>query len=75
MLLNFRDTQIYPRDTNQIYFILFQLVVHIVDADDAPPVVRGLAVIDDGGFVTMGEGGNAEKNNLSDYELTLLILA
>ena len=58
MLLNFRDTQIYPRDTNQIYFILFQLVVHIVDADDAPPVVRGLAVIDDGGFVTMGEGGN-----------------
>ena len=46
-----------------------------MDADDAPPVVRGLAVIDDGGFVTMGEGGNAEKNNLSDYELTLLILA
>ena len=30
----------------------------MVDADDAPPVVRGLAVIDDGGFVTMGEGGN-----------------
>ena len=29
-----------------------------MDADDAPPVVRGLAVIDDGGFVTMGEGGN-----------------
>ena len=34
-----------------------QLVVHILDADDAPPVVRGLAVIDDGGFVTMGEEG------------------
>ena len=33
-------------------------MVHIIDADDAPPVVRGLAVIDDGGFVTMGEGGN-----------------
>ena len=32
-------------------------MVHILDADDAPPVVRGLAVIDDGGFVTMGEGG------------------
>ena len=29
-----------------------------MDADDAPPGVRGLAVIDDGGFVTMGEGGN-----------------
>ena len=38
-------------------------MVHIIDADDAPPVVRGLAVIDDGGFVTMGEGGTVEKSN------------
>ena len=36
-------------------------MVHIIDADDSPPVVRGLAVIDDGGFVTMGEGGKALK--------------
>ena len=36
-------------------------MVHILDADDAPPVVRGLAVIDDGGFVTMGEEGNIFK--------------
>ena len=36
-----------------------------MDADDAPPVVRGLAVIDDGGFVTMGEGGNEiESKNI-----------
>ena len=47
-------------------------MVHIIDADDAPPVVRGLAVIDDGGFVTMGEGGTVEKSNFNDYKLTLL---
>ena len=48
----------FIQETPIKYNLFFQLVVHIVDADDAPPVVRGLAVIDDGGFVTMGEGGN-----------------
>ena len=43
-------------------------MVHILDADDAPPVVRGLAVIDDGGFVTMGEEGNISKKHLVNNE-------
>ena len=57
-----------------------------MDADDAPPVVRGLAVIDDGGFVTMGEGGNEIEsktiliiisriymNNSKNYHAILII--
>ena len=34
-----------------------QLVIHIVEEDEAPPVVRGLAVIDDEGYVSMGSEG------------------
>ena len=34
-----------------------QLVIHIVEEDEAPPVVRGLAVIDDEGYVSMGTEG------------------